>query len=79
MAYGNIKQEELHFHGQRYIGVDFGDVDYAGIAKCMGGDGEKVINPGDLAAAIARGKASGRLYLIDVRIDGAENVWKDPI
>ncbi|MBO4223939.1 thiamine pyrophosphate-binding protein [Bradyrhizobium neotropicale] len=79
MAYGNIKQEELHFHGQRYIGVDFGDVDYAGVAKCMGGDGEKVSNPADLAAAIARGKASGRFYLIDVRIDGSENVWKDPI
>ncbi|MFC7397834.1 thiamine pyrophosphate-binding protein [Chelatococcus sp. GCM10030263] len=79
MAYGNIKQEELHFHGQRYIGVDFGDVDYAGVARCMGGDGEKVTRPGDLAAAIARGKASDRLYLIDVRIDGAENVWKDPM
>ncbi|WP_137389528.1 thiamine pyrophosphate-binding protein [Rhodoligotrophos defluvii] len=79
MAYGNIKQEELHFHGQRYIGVDFGDVDYSGIAKCMGGDGEKVTKPGELAAAIARGKASDRLYLIDIRIDGSENVWKDPI
>jgi len=56
-----------------------GEVDYAGVAKCMGGDGEKVTNPGDLAEAIARGKASDRLYLVDVRIDGTENVWKDPI
>ncbi|WP_158266739.1 thiamine pyrophosphate-binding protein [Alsobacter soli] len=79
MAYGNIKQEELHFHGQRYIGVDFGDVDYTGIAKCMGGNGEKVTNPGELADAVARGKASGQFYLIDVRIDGSENVWKDPM
>ena len=79
LAYGNIKQEELHFHGQRYIGVDFGDIDFAGVAKCMGGDGEKVTDPAKLAEAVARGKASDRLYLIDVRIDGAENVWKDPI
>jgi acetolactate synthase-1/2/3 large subunit len=79
MAYGNIKQEELHFHGQRYIGVDFGDVDYSGIAKCMGGAGEKVSDPSALAAAVARARASDKLYLIDVRIDGAENVWKDPI
>ncbi|MGQ9368327.1 thiamine pyrophosphate-binding protein [Azospirillum sp. ST 5-10] len=79
LAYGNIKQEELHFHGQRYIGVDFGDVDYAGLAKCMGGDGVKVTDPARLAEAIAAGKRSDRLFLIDVRIDGSENVWKDPI
>jgi len=79
LAYGNIKQEELHFHGQRYIGVDFGEVDYAGIAKAMGGDGEKVTDPRDLPGALERARKSGRLYLLDIRIDGSENVWKDPI
>jgi acetolactate synthase-1/2/3 large subunit len=79
LAYGNIKQEELHFHGQRYIGVDFGDVDYAGVARAMGADGEKVTTAAALEEALRRGKASDRLYLIDVRIDGAENVWKEPI
>jgi acetolactate synthase-1/2/3 large subunit len=79
LAYGNIKQEELHFHGQRYIGVDFGDIDFAGVAKAMGGDGEKVTTAEQLEAALRRGKASSRLYLIDVRIDGNENVWKEPI
>lgn len=79
MAYGNIKQEELHFHGQRYIGVDFGDVDYAGVARAMGADGEKVTDPSALADALGRGRASDRLYLIDIRIDGAVNVWKEPI
>lgn len=79
MAYGNIKQEELHFHGERYIGVDFGEVDYAAVARAMGAAGEVVHEPGALGPALARGFASDRLYLVDVRIDGAQNVWKDPI
>lgn len=79
LGYGNIKQEELHYFGQRYIGVDFGEVDYAGVAKCMGADGEKITDPSALAGALKRARTSSMPYLVDVRIDANENVWKEPI
>ena len=78
-AYGNIKQEELHHHGQRYIGVNFTDVRYADVACAMGAAGERVTRPQDVRPAIARALASPVPYLVDVRIDGDENVWKAPI
>lgn len=79
LAYGNIKQEELHYHGQRYIGVDFTDVQYADVARAMGAAGERVTRPQDVKPAIARALASPLPYLVDFRIDGSENVWKVPI
>ncbi|MDQ3694689.1 MAG: thiamine pyrophosphate-dependent enzyme [Chloroflexota bacterium] len=42
-SYGNIKQEQLYlFHGPRYIGVDFLDMDYARVATASGANGERV-------------------------------------
>lgn len=79
MAYGNIKQEELHYFGQRYIGVDFTDVNYAGLACVMGAEGERVSQPGDVAPALERALSASRPYLVDVLIDPGDNVWKEPI
>jgi len=78
-GYGNIKQEELHYFGPRYIGVDFTDVRYADVAKAMGAGGERVTQPRDLQAALARALASDVPYLVDVMIDPAQNVWDEPI
>jgi acetolactate synthase-1/2/3 large subunit len=78
-GYGNIKQEELHYFGPRYIGVDFTDVRYADVAKAMGAAGERVTQPRDLQAALARALASDVPYLVDVMIDPAQNVWDEPI
>jgi acetolactate synthase I/II/III large subunit len=79
LAYGNIKQEEEHYHGQRSIGVDFIDVPYADVARAMGADGERITQPQHVRSAIARALASPVPFLLDVRIDGSENVWKSPI
>lgn len=79
VSYGNIKQEELHYYGPRYIGVDFTDVRYADVARGMGADGERVTRPGDLPAALARALSADRPYLVDVMIDPAQNVWDEPI
>ena len=78
-GYGNIKQEELHYFGPRYIGVDFTDVRYADVATAMGAAGERVTQPRDLQAALARALASDVPYLVDVMIDPAQNVWDEPI
>lgn len=79
LAYGNIKQEQLMKHGPRYVGVDFTDVSYVDIALAMGGSGEKVCEPGDLAGALKRCLEPGGVRVLDVRIDGAESVWEEPI
>ncbi|MBE0529574.1 MAG: thiamine pyrophosphate-binding protein [Rhodospirillales bacterium] len=79
MAYGNIKQEELHYFGQRYIGVDFTDVNYADLARVMGADGERVSRPEDVTSALERALSAPLPYLVDVLIDPADNVWDEPI
>lgn len=78
-AYGNIRQEELHYFGQRYIGVDFTDAKYADVANALGAEGERVTRPEEVGPALERALTADGLYLLDVLIDGAENVWKDPI
>jgi acetolactate synthase-1/2/3 large subunit len=78
-AYGNIKQEQLMKHGPRYVGVDFTDISYAGIAKSMGADGERVEGPADLSAAYERALKHPGVYLLDVIIDGSISVWEKPI
>ncbi|MFH1742906.1 MAG: thiamine pyrophosphate-binding protein [bacterium] len=77
-AYGNIKQEEAHYYGPRYIGVDFTDVRYADTAKSMGADGERIEDPRTLPDALARALASTMPYLLDVPIDTTDNVWEEP-
>lgn len=57
----------------RYIGVNIGnpDIDYVKMAGAYGIEGERVTDPGKLAAALQRCKramADGRPYVVDVRI-----------
>jgi len=56
-----------------YIGIslDDPDIDHVGIARGYGADGERVSDPVQLAAALARGVAAereGKIYVIDVVI-----------
>jgi acetolactate synthase-1/2/3 large subunit len=78
-AYGNIKQEEEHKYGPRYIGVDFGPTEYADVARAMGADGETVLDDVALGGALDRALSSKGPYLADVRIDGSISVWRRPI
>jgi acetolactate synthase I/II/III large subunit len=78
-AYGNIKQEQLMKHGPRYLGVDFTDISYAGIAKSMGADGERVEDPAALPAAYKRALGHPGVYLLDIVIDGSISIWEKPI
>ena len=70
----------------RYIGITLDDprIDHVGIARAYGHDGERVTEPGDIAAALARAIAaerSGRTYVLDVMIDrrggGADADWHE--
>lgn len=77
-GYGNIKQEQLVYHGPRYIGVDFLDTDFTMIAKGFGADGIRVESPDQLMDALKSGLASEKTFLVDVLIDPTDNVWTEP-
>lgn len=79
LGYGNIRQEELVYFGDRLIGVDFVDVDYAAVARGFGIAGERAETGDELAARIRTIVASGAPGLIDARIDPAVNAWTHPL
>ena len=78
LGYGNIRQEELVHYGDRVIGVDFVDADYAAIEQVR--VAAHHAEPGEeLAEAMRAIFASGRAGLVDARIDPAVNAWTDPL
>jgi acetolactate synthase-1/2/3 large subunit len=79
LGYGNIRQEELHYYGDRVIGVDFVDVDYAAIARGFGIRAHRAETGADLAAAMRAILASGAPGLVDARIDPDVSVWTHPL
>jgi acetolactate synthase-1/2/3 large subunit len=68
-SYGNI------WYRARAMGpgpeslTDISGIDWVGFARSLGGDGETVTDPADLAAAAGRGLEAGGPYLLDLRID----------
>jgi thiamine pyrophosphate-dependent acetolactate synthase large subunit-like protein len=77
-GYGNIRQEQLLHYGERRLGVDFIDVDYAAIARACGMEGTRVTEVGALAEAVADAFGSGRPWLLDVAIDPDISAWTYP-
>jgi len=53
-------------------------VDFAGIARGCGVEGERVTNLSQLADALRRTVGTGRPYLVDVVIDPTVNAWTFP-
>lgn len=76
-GYGNIRQEQAVRYGDRSLGVDFAEVDYAGVARAFGVDSERVSSSEDVPGALRRALRAGRPYLVDVPI-ASENVWTYP-
>ena len=77
-GYGNIRQEQLMKYGDRTIGVDFADVDFATVARGFGVAGRRVSTDTDLVAAVREVLGSGRPGLVDAVIDPAISVWTYP-
>jgi acetolactate synthase-1/2/3 large subunit len=78
-GYGNIRQEELVHYGDRVIGVDFVDVDYAAVARGFGIAAHRAETGDELALAVRAIFASGAPGLVDARIDPAVNAWTHPL
>ncbi|MEM6984935.1 MAG: thiamine pyrophosphate-binding protein [Pseudomonadota bacterium] len=63
-----IKDNQRLFFDGRYISTDFSELDYSEIATAFGCHGIRVDNSGELDAAFAEARASGKPTVIDVRI-----------
>ncbi|MFZ4451243.1 thiamine pyrophosphate-binding protein [Salibacterium aidingense] len=77
-SYGNIKQEQLRDFGPRYIGVEFIDVDFTGVVKAMGGEGERVTRVSEFKEAFVRAQKAEGIYIIDTLINPDISVWTKP-
>jgi acetolactate synthase I/II/III large subunit len=65
---GNERAFQKELYGGRYFAVDYGDVDFAALAKAFGAHGERVAEPARVLPAIKRALASGLPAVVDVVI-----------
>jgi thiamine pyrophosphate-dependent acetolactate synthase large subunit-like protein len=63
--------------GNRSVGNHFPDTDYAAIAQACGCHAERVTKPGGVKAAIATALKQDRPTVIDVVIDGSQDMKKE--
>jgi len=66
---GNERAFQKELYGGRLFGVDYGDVDFAALARVFGAFGERVEEPSEVLPAIQRALASGLPAVVDVVID----------
>ena len=65
-CFGWIKVSQELFHDGRCFGVDFSDVDYAGIARGFGLEAVRVEDPAEVEPALRRALASGCPTFVDI-------------
>src|SRR5258708_703505 len=66
---GNERAFQKELYGGRIFGVDYGDVDFAALARVFGAYGERVKEPSEVLPAIRRALDSGLPAVVDVVID----------
>ena len=68
-TYGTIRMhQEMHFPG-RISGTQLANPDFAAVAAAYGGRGETVVQTSEFPDAFKRAQASGRISIIDVKLD----------
>jgi acetolactate synthase-1/2/3 large subunit len=76
-AFGNTRDRQRTAHGGRYVGVFYGNPDFAAYARLLGAHGERVTAEADLRPALERALASGRPAVVDVIQDRQEGLPAD--
>jgi len=76
-AFGNTRDRQRFAHDGRYLGVFYGNPDFAAFATLLGAHGERVEDADDLPRALDRALASGRPAVIDVIQDPYEGLPSD--
>ena len=67
--YGTIRMHQEKTYPARVSGTDLANPDFAALARAYGGHGEVVIQGDEFPAAFARAEASGKLAVIELRLD----------
>jgi acetolactate synthase-1/2/3 large subunit len=73
-AFGNTRDRQASTHGGRYLGVFYGNPDFAAFARLLGAHGERVVTDGELVPALERALASGLPAVVDVVQDRHEGL-----
>jgi acetolactate synthase-1/2/3 large subunit len=73
-AFGNTRDRQASAHGGRYLGVFYGNPDFAEFARLLGGHGERVETGAQLVPALERALASGKPAVVDVIQDPHEGL-----
>ena len=65
-SYGNTRDRQRFAHEGRYLGVFYGNPDFAGFARSLGGFGVRVEKDDELAPAVEQALAQDRPAVVDV-------------
>jgi acetolactate synthase I/II/III large subunit len=76
-SFGNTRDRQRTAHGGRYVGVFYGNPDFAAYARLLGAHGERVESEEGLLPALERALASGRPAVVDVIQDRNEGLPAD--
>jgi len=76
-SFGNTRDRQRTAHGGRYVGVFYGNPDFAAYARLLGAHGERVESEEGLLPALERALASGRPAVVDVIQDRHEGLPPD--
>lgn len=71
-GFGNIKIRQQTKFGNRLIGSEYGNPDFAAVARLFGAHGEAVTKPGEIRPALERALSADRPAVLDVHVDPEE-------
>jgi len=70
--WGAEKRNQVEFYGNRFVGTNLINPDFAALAKLMGADAIRVEKPDEVGAAIRTAFSSGKTTLVHILLDPAE-------
>lgn len=76
--WGAEKKNQIDYYGNRFIGTNLDNPDFAQIARDMGAEGFRVKDPKDVKGGVEAALKSGKPAVIDALIDGTAEVLAEP-
>jgi sulfoacetaldehyde acetyltransferase len=76
--WGAEKKNQIDYYGNRFLGTNLTNPDFAQIARDMGAEGFRVEAPQEVPKVIKAALKCGKPVVIDALIDGAAEVLAEP-
>lgn len=76
--WGAEKKNQIDYYGNRFVGTNLTNPDFAQIARDMGAEGFRVEDPKEVKGVVKAAIKSGKPVVIDAIIDGAAEVLAEP-